>query len=186
MSKIKIYTRTGDKGETGLLGGIRVPKSSPRIEAYGSIDELNSLLGLIRSFSKLEEINDILTRIQRDLFIISAELASPKGTEGVKIPKIDKSHIENLERKIDELDKDLEPLTKFIFPSGGNLASYLHFARATARRAERNLVALYLKEGVRDELLAYMNRISDLLFVMARYANKKESFKEEVWEPESL
>ncbi|GBC74753.1 Cob(I)yrinic acid a,c-diamide adenosyltransferase [archaeon HR06] len=182
MSKVRIYTRTGDKGETGLIGGIRVPKNSPRIEAYGSIDELNSLLGLVRSLSKLQEINNLIKDIQRDLFTISAELAAPKGAEGLKIPQIRKEAIDRLEREIDNLDKDLEPLTRFIIPSGSSLASYLHLARSVCRRAERNLVTLAQKEGVRDEILAYMNRLSDLLFMMARWVNKKEGYSEEIWE----
>jgi len=182
VSKVRIYTRTGDKGETGLIGGIRVPKNSPRIEAYGSIDELNSLLGLVRSLSNIEEMKNLIKDIQKDLFTISAELAAPKGAEGLKIPKIRKEDIDRLEKEIDELDKDLEPLTRFIIPSGSPLASYLHLARSVCRRAERNLVTLAQKEGVRDEILAYMNRLSDLLFMMARWVNKKEGYSEEVWE----
>lgn len=176
----RIYTRTGDKGETGLVDGVRIPKDSLRVQAYGDIDELNSVLGLVRASSKDEEIDSLLERLQRDLFTVGADLASPTE-ESHRVPRITKDMIVALEKTIDMLQEKLASLKAFILPGGGETGALLHFARSVARRAERSIVALSKTEKLNENLVPYVNRLSDLLFVMARLANRREGRKEVEW-----
>jgi cob(I)alamin adenosyltransferase len=176
----RIYTRTGDKGETGLVGGIRTSKSSLRVQAYGDVDELNSVLGLARTFSKDEEIGLLLERLQRDLFIVGADLASPR-MEDQTTPRVTHDMTVTLERNIDKFQEELSSLRAFILPSGGETGAILHFARTVARRAERSIVGLSRTEGLNENIIPYVNRLSDLLFVMARLANHREGRNEVEW-----
>jgi cob(I)alamin adenosyltransferase len=176
----RIYTRTGDKGETGLLGNLRVSKDSLRVTAYGEVDELNSVLGLVRALSQNTEINALLEGLQRDLFTMGADLASP-AQEGRNVQRITKDMIEKLENAIDTLQVKLPPLSFFILPGGGQTGALLHFSRCVARRAERSIVALNSKEGVNENIVPYINRLSDLLFVMARFANHDDGIREMEW-----
>jgi len=171
----KVYTKTGDKRLTSLVGGKRVSKASARVEAYGDVDELNSVLGIVRAEAKDNEIKEIINEIQNDLFIIGADLASPPEIE---VPRIKKERIKELEKTIDKFLKELEPLKEFILPSGSSGGPYLHLARTVSRRAERRIVKLMEEEGLNENVLAYMNRLSDLLFVMARIENKRGNFEE--------
>ncbi|MBI5452030.1 cob(I)yrinic acid a,c-diamide adenosyltransferase, partial [Candidatus Gottesmanbacteria bacterium] len=168
LSKVKIYTRTGDKGETSLYGGKRVSKNSIRIEAYGSIDELNSLLGIVSSFLADKRAEGFINQIQKDLFLIGSCLAGAK----VSIERL-KTRVWEMEKVIDSLDGELPPLSNFILPEGIERATFVYFARAVARRAERKLVALSAKEPVDKRILIYLNRLSDLLFILGRYLNFK-------------
>lgn len=176
----RIYTRTGDKGETGLTGGARVPKDSLRVKAYGNVDELNSALGLARAFLKDKELDSLLGKLQNDLFVASAELASP-GEGNRDVPRVRKEMIDALEQTIDKFQEELPPLTAFILPSGGQAGAILHFARSVARRAERSIVQLSKAENVSEHLIPYVNRLSDLLFVVARVANRREGKDEVEW-----
>lgn len=171
----KIYTRTGDKGLTSLVGGKRVQKDSARVEAYGDIDELNAILGIARSKANDEDILCLITELQNDLFIIGADLASPKE---IDVPRIKKENISLLEIKIDKFLDELGPLKEFILPSGSGGGPYLHLARTVSRRAERRIVKLSKEEEINENILVYTNRLSDLLFVMARIENKRGSFEE--------
>lgn len=171
----KVYTKTGDEGLTSLIGGERVSKASTRVDAYGDVDELNAVLGIARGFTEDSGIDDILKAIQNDLFIIGAELASPSGLE---IPRISEDRILQLESAIDKYLSDLEPLEEFILPGGSGVGSYLHFARTVARRAERKVVKLMEEDEVAKNVLVYLNRLSDLLFVMARIENKHNTTAE--------
>ena len=182
---MKIYTKTGDKGETGLSGGARVPKDALRIEAYGGVDELNSLLGVVRALKPKKRIDDILKSIQQDLFILGADLATPNRTKASSIPRIMHSSAVSLEMIIDELELSLTPLDAFILPGGSVVASHLHLARTVCRRTERSVVHLSRSEEVSDDVLVYINRLSDLLFVLARYANVLDKKKEVKWEKPS-
>jgi cob(I)alamin adenosyltransferase len=175
----RIYTRTGDKGETGLVGGGRVPKDSLRVQAYGNVDELNSVLGLARSFLSDKELDTILESLQQDLFVAGAELASTGSAE--RVPRITKEKITELERTIDKLQEELPRLKVFILPGGGQAGSILHFSRTVARRAERSIVTLGKAEKVGDQMVPYINRLSDLLFVLARVANHREGKLEVQW-----
>ena len=184
MNKVKIYTKTGDKGKTSLFGGKRVDKNSPRIEAYGTVDELNTSLGVAASFVKVREIKSIIQKIQNELFNIGSELSNPQ-----KIVRDTKSYIVlgkektlELESIIDQMDKKLPPLNQFIIPGGTNSASLIHLSRAVTRRAERRLVTLSKKESINKNILSYLNRLSDLLFVMSRYLNHEAKVKEKHWE----
>ena len=171
----KVYTKTGDKGLTSLVGGERVSKASLRVDSYGDVDELNAVLGIIRSQGVDEEINSLLIKIQNDLFVMSADLASPMDIE---VPRVNAESIKNLERAIDQFLEELEPLKEFILPSGNKGGSYLHFARTVSRRAERKVVKLMEDEEIGENVLIYLNRLSDLLFVMARVENQRGSFNE--------
>ena len=171
----KVYTKTGDDGQTSLIGGIRVSKSSPKVEAFGDVDELNALLGITRAHVLDKELGDLLVEIQNDLFIIGADLASPADLD---VPRISEKRILELESIMDSLLEDLEPLKEFILPSGSAGGAYLHFARTVSRRAERRIVYLMQDDEVNRNTLVYMNRLSDLLFVMARIENKRSGFKE--------
>lgn len=176
MSKLKIYTRTGDRGQTSLYGGKRVSKNHIRVNAYGTIDELNSLLGIVLSLPLEEKIEGFLRLIQSDLFTIGGYLAGAN----VSLQEI-KRRVSEMETLIDWMDKDLPPLKNFILPTGTQTGSFLFFARAVARRCERELIALSEKEKIADEIFMYMNRLSDLLFMMARYTNHKHGVAETLW-----
>lgn len=176
----RMYTGAGDKGDTGLFGGKRVSKASPRICAGGDIDELNSAIGLAKAFNKEKRVDLILERLQKELFYVGADVAAeyPKKAAFVNIDMT-----EALEKTIDELSEKLPPLERFILPDGDVAASALHLARAIARRAERDIVALSKEDKINPELLRYINRVSTLLFVLARLANKKAGMKEVEWKP---
>jgi cob(I)alamin adenosyltransferase len=171
----KVYTKTGDAGLTSLIGGLRVSKASSKVDAYGDVDELNAVLGLARAMVHNDRVKLILEAVQKDLFIVGAELASPPDFE---VPRVEGDRIEALESAIDEFLLDLEPLKEFILPGGNAGGAHLHFARTVARRAERKIVKLMEEEEVRNEVLIYLNRLSDLLFVMARIENRETEFGE--------
>lgn len=175
-AKMKIYTKTGDKGTTSLYGGKRVKKNHPRIKVCGSIDELNSLLGV--ALTKLEDkkVKEFIEQVQKDLFLIGTNLSdAPANLD------IFSQRVEEMEKYIDEFSEKLPKLKNFILPRGNEAACYLFFARAVARRLERELVALSDKESVDEKILVYFNRLSDLLFVMGRYVNFKKGTEEEIW-----
>jgi len=175
----RIYTRTGDKGETGLVGGTRVSKDSTRVEAYGSVDEINSALGVARSVLNDTEIGLVLEELQKDLFVAGADLAGDKTSQ--RVPRITRERVSELERIIDRFESELPPLKAFILPSGGRAGASLHFVRTVARRAERRIVTLSRKEEINDQLIPYINRLSDLLFVLARVVNHREKQTEIEW-----
>ena len=171
----KIYTRTGDKGVTGLGDGSRVEKDHLRVEAYGTVDELNSFIGLVLAASLPEEIRQCLTRVQHELFDLGGELCMP-GT--LLIPA---SYVDALEHDLDALNEDLPPLKDFILPGGSESAARCHLARTIARRAERRVVSLSHEQGVNDISIRYLNRLSDLLFVIARVLARAEGGSEVLW-----
>lgn len=173
----KIYTKTGDNGSTGLSDGSRVSKDSIRIATIGSIDELNSTIGLVISCAPDDSIRALLTDIQHKLFNTGGELSLP----GHKL--INQSHIEWLENQLDKLNADLSPLKDFVLPGGTRAAAYCHLARSICRRAERELVALSKEEEVSPLILQYVNRLSDFLFVLARHINKQENQADILWNP---
>jgi cob(I)alamin adenosyltransferase len=183
FSLARIYTRTGDRGETGLVGGARVPKDSVRVEAYGSVDELNSVLGIARTFLNDKKLDALLAELQMDLFVVGADLASLAGHQQREVPRITKERVAELEGTIDKFEGELSPLKAFILPGGGVGGSILHNARTVARRAERRIVTLSKAEEVNDQMIPYMNRLSDLLFVMARMANHRENKGDVEWHP---
>jgi len=175
---VKIYTRTGDLGQTSLFGGARVAKSDPRIEAYGTVDELTSHIGVARTTPLPSDVDAILHQVQIDLFEVGAHLASP-GTS--RFPGVDATRIEELERAIDAMEKELVPLTTFILPGGSSRAAHLHVARTVCRRAERLVVALQDETPATISTIAYLNRLSDYLFVAARFANKRADIEDVPW-----
>jgi len=179
---VKIYTRTGDGGETGLFGGQRVSKAEPRVAAYGDVDELNAWLGLVRSGADDPQLASMLEGLQRDLFAIGARLADPAHRIAERVAKaaIAQADIARLEDWIDRFEADLPPLRRFILAGGGGSGAALHVARTVSRRAERSIVGLG-PDAVEPEVLTYMNRLSDLLFVMARAANHRGGFAETEW-----
>lgn len=168
---MKIYTKTGDQGETGLFGGPRVRKDHLRIEAYGAVDELNAVLGVVRSEAPPAEIDGLLAIIQNSLFDLGAELATPDPVR-MGVPIVGAPQIEALERAIDQYEAKLAPLKNFILPGGSRAAAQLHVARTVCRRAERRLISLSAAEAISAQLIIYLNRLSDLLFVLAREANR--------------
>jgi cob(I)alamin adenosyltransferase len=183
---MKIYTKKGDQGETGLFGGSRVQKTHPRIEAYGTLDELNSSLGVVRALLAQTEgapllFDGPLHHIQNALFQLGAEMATPPGAT-LSLKKVDAEDISKLEALIDVWDAELMPLKNFILPGGTLLAAHLQFARTVCRRSERRAVELAASESVRLEVLQYLNRLSDLLFVMGRKANELSGVTEHPWE----
>lgn len=181
--RVKIYTKTGDQGMTGLFGGGRVFKHSPRIAAYGDIDELNALLGVACAESTHPPIRQSLTEIQSHLFTLGAQLASPNADP--RIERITSAHVETLERQIDVMDTTLKPLKNFILPGGGKTSALLHFSRTVCRRAERSAVHLNSlpDESVDQWVLIYINRLSDYLFTLARLANQLEKIEDIPWLP---
>ncbi|MEO7083201.1 MAG: cob(I)yrinic acid a,c-diamide adenosyltransferase [Gemmatimonadaceae bacterium] len=181
---MKIYTKTGDAGDTGLFGGGRVPKNHPRVEAYGDVDELNAMLGAVRAADQMPRIDEVLVPIQRDLFAIGALLATPdleKMKQHLEKAQIDDKRIADLERAIDDCDNELEPLRSFIVPGGTPKAAALHVARTVCRRAERRVVDLSEVTELPPLVLIYLNRLSDLLFTLARVANNRAGGGEVTW-----
>jgi cob(I)alamin adenosyltransferase len=180
---MKIYTRTGDAGETGLFGGGRVSKTHPRVEAYGDVDELNATIGLARAIELMPRVDEVLVPLQRDLFAIGALLATPerdKMKRQLEKASIDERRISELERAIDDGDRELEPLKAFIVPGGTPKAAALHVARTVCRRAERRVIAL-ADEEIPQIVVIYLNRLSDLLFTLARVANRRAGAGEVTW-----
>lgn len=178
---MKIYTKTGDRGDTSLFGGQRVPKDALRIEAYGTVDELNSILGVVRSDNGDERIDHILTFVQNQLFELGADLATPRSVEKKSVKRIDAKDYHALEKLIDGLELHLKPLKTFILPGGSPVAARIHFARTVCRRAERTVVRLSRNEDIGETITVYLNRLSDLLFVLARYANRIAGVPETEW-----
>src|SRR5215467_9365170 len=182
---MKIYTKTGDAGDMGLFGGGRVPKSHPRVEAYGDVDELNATIGVARAAGALDEqIDALLLRVQQDLFAIGALLATPDRDRmrmHLDKAKVDQERIAELERAIDAADAELEPLRSFILPGGSPKAAALHIARTVCRRAERRIVDIAAEMEIPSLVVVYLNRLSDVLFTLARLANKRTSTEETTW-----
>lgn len=179
---MKIYTKTGDRGETGLFGGARVSKASLRVEAYGEVDELNSALGWVRIEVSDPELDGLLNQIQNDLFEVGAELGSTAERKQKSVlPLVEEPQVEVLERAIDEYEKGPPPLESFVLPGGSEAAARFHLARCTCRRTERSIVALSSQEEVRGEVLRYVNRLSDLLFTLARHANHAAGVADIPW-----
>lgn len=181
---MKIYTRTGDKGETGLLGGTRVPKDDPRIEAYGTVDELNSQIGLLRETGAGPH-TELLLGIQHALFVIGSRLATRDEEEALryKLPSITMDDVKALEDAMDRMDADLEPMRHFILPGGSLAAAQAHVCRTVCRRAERRTVELDHQSSVDPVLIRYLNRLSDLLFVLARHLTKSSGNPDLPWLP---
>ncbi len=186
----RVYTRTGDKGETGLVGGKRVPKDSQRIEAYGTIDELNSVVGLARTFND-EKINVseahrfldvILRQIQDELFDLESELATPPDFFKEGMYRVGEREVKKIEQLIDECQKELEPLKSFVLPGGGKIGAYLHQCRTVCRRAEREILRLSRVEELSEWPLKYVNRLSDLFFVLSRWISKQTGEGEYLWQ----
>jgi cob(I)alamin adenosyltransferase len=177
----KIYTKTGDAGETGLFGGPRVPKDHARIEAFGTVDEFNSHIGIVRTLPEATVFDPLLRRVQEDLFELGAQLATPVCHD----ERITPAHVERLEHEIDRLEETLPPLTHFILPTGTPVAAELHVARTVCRRAERRVVTLAAEEGatIPANAVEYLNRLGDLLFVMARDANRRAGVADDQWIP---
>ena len=180
---MKIYTRKGDSGETSLFGGSRVSKSSLRIEAYGTVDELNSVIGLAASYSLSPKGTVWVKKVQEFLFVLGADLATPPSSD-TRIERIGEEEIETLEQAIDEMEEELEPLKNFILPGGAQAGATLHVARTVCRRAERAAVACGSEENISDYTIKFLNRLSDFLFVLARYENKYDATPEETWKPQ--
>ncbi|HEU4411009.1 MAG TPA: cob(I)yrinic acid a,c-diamide adenosyltransferase [Polyangiaceae bacterium] len=181
---MKIYTRTGDDGTTGLYGGDRVEKTDPRVEAYGTVDEANAAIGLARSARLSPELDAVLGRVQEDLFVLGAELACAPGKESkLRMRLLDGGDAGRLERAIDEAEAGLEPLKAFVLPGGSPAAAALHQARTVVRRAERRLLEAARVAPLRRELVVYLNRLSDLLFVFARRANHDALVPDVPWQP---
>ena len=178
---MKIYTRTGDTGNTSLFGGQRVPKDALRIDAYGTVDELNSALGAVLSDVSDAELKKVISRIQNTLFEVGADLATPRSIEQKNVRRIKPEDAKELESVIDTIEQRLEPLTSFVLPGGSKAGSGLHVARTVCRRAERAVVRLSREEEIGEAILVYLNRLSDLLFVLARWSNKMANIPEIPW-----
>ncbi len=177
---MKIYTKRGDKGETSLIGGSRVSKTHSRIEAYGTVDELNSSIGVIRDSAKYRELDPFLVEIQNTLFTIGSELASTPDSKMV-LPKLKDEQIEELEAEMDRMDEELPQLKNFILPGGEITASHCHVSRCICRRAERRVVALSELSEIDERIVRYLNRLSDYLFTLARYYTLKHGGIETQW-----
>jgi cob(I)alamin adenosyltransferase len=173
----RVYTRSGDQGETSLVGGARVSKASVRVDAYGDVDELNSVIGLARAHLPDAEIDDVLAKIQNELFTVGADLASPAE---IAVPRVQESNTKALEELSDGFLSQLEPLKEFVLPGGSEGGAALHLARTVARRAERRAVALMHAEELNPEVIVYLNRLSDLLFILARLVNSRSSITEKM------
>jgi len=182
----RVYTRGGDKGETSLIGGQRVSKASPRIECYGTLDELNATLGLaieaLASSAAGPHMTPILRRVQNELFNLGSELAAQDDDTRAKLPRIEQRHIDGLERDIDAVNDDLPALTSFVLPGGGWPSAYLHLARTVCRRGERLVVGVAATEPVGDLAVQYLNRLSDALFVWGRWCALKDGKDEPLWD----
>ena len=177
----KIYTKSGDKGDTALGDGSRVSKDSERVIAYGNVDELNASIGIVKNFAS-QEMSGILSEIQNDLFDLGADLCVPDENESQKKLKISNNQVKKLESNIDFMNKTLQPLKSFILPGGSKTASFMHLSRTICRRTERSLVSLKRKEKINENALKYLNRLSDWLFVASRLDNQENS-SEILWEP---
>lgn len=190
ISITRVYTRTGDKGETGLVGGKRVPKDSPRIVAYGTIDELNAIVGIARTLNeeRLGEgehhrwLDGVLRTVQNELFDLGSELATPADAEYEGMVKMGEAQVTALERLMDRCQEDLAPLRSFTLPGGGRINAFLHQARTVCRRAEREVLRLSRVEPVNEWALRYVNRLSDAFFVLGRWVAKRGGEKEYLWE----
>jgi cob(I)alamin adenosyltransferase len=186
----RVYTRAGDKGDTALVGGRRVPKDSPRIEAYGTIDELNSIVGLARAFNaeqkkasqKSRWLDEVLRRLQNELFDLGSELATPAESFYEGMFRVGAEQVTALERLMDECQKELTPLKSFVLPGGGRVGGFLHQARTVCRRAERRVLELSRVEDIGEWPLKYVNRLSDLLFVLSRWVGKHLGETEYLWQ----
>jgi len=183
---MKIYTKTGDQGTTSLLGGTRVSKANLRIDAYGTVDELNAYIGLIRDQEINHSRQDVLKEIQDRLFTLGASLATSPGKDNIKKPDIHPEDIEKLEQEIDTMELGLEPLKNFILPGGHQAISFCHLARTVCRRAERCTIMLDHNEPVDPILITYLNRLSDYLFVLGRLMAKELEVTEVLWEPRKI
>ena len=180
---MKVYTRTGDDGTTGLFGGGRVSKTHPRISAYGTVDETNAALGMARAALPDGSAADgLLARLQNELFVLGGDLATPDETE-YPVPRVEPAHVAALEADIDRLTADLPPLKNFVLPGGTPAAAALHLGRTVARRAERLVIETSALEGVSEHAVHYLNRLSDLLFTLARWVNQDAGVAEPVWAP---
>jgi cob(I)alamin adenosyltransferase len=176
---MKIYTRTGDDGTTGLWGGLRVAKDSLRVQAYGTIDECNAAIGIARAIGMASELDQLLATIQDTLFVVGSDLATPG--ENTSIPRISTEAVSELEQAIDQLESQVEPLRQFILPGGSLAAAHLHLARTICRRAERWVISLAHEEPINPQVAVYLNRLSDLLFVAARAANAQVGIPDVPW-----
>lgn len=183
----RIYTRTGDDGTTSLFGGDRVEKGNSQIDAYGTVDETNSMVGVARSHLLDtvggDRLDPVLATIQEDLFVVGADLATPLDAKPM-VPRIEQAHVDTLEERIDEFDADLDPLKKFVLPGGCPAGAALHAARTVCRRAERLVVETSTSTPINDMTVVYLNRLSDLLFVLARWINKRAGVREDTWIPD--
>jgi cob(I)alamin adenosyltransferase len=191
LTLMKIYTKTGDTGTTALFGGTRVKKYNLRIESYGTVDELNAYIGLIKDQEISNSIKESLLKIQNELFTLGAMLATPpeketlkSGKERLNIPKINEDSIQFLEKEIDKMDTELPQMTHFILPGGHQTVSFCHLARCVCRRSERLSVELNDQENINNDILKYLNRLSDYLFVLARKLSKDLLVEETKWIPE--
>ncbi len=190
ISITRVYTRTGDKGTTALVGGKRVPKDSPRIAAYGTIDELNSILGLARVFNeeRLAEgekhrwLDEVFRRLQNRLFDLGSELATPPDADYEGMFRVGDAEVKELETLMDRCQKDLAPLKSFVLPGGGRISGFLHQCRTVCRRAEREILALSRVEPIGEAPLRYVNRLSDVFFVLSRWVGRHLGEKEYLWE----
>jgi len=181
---MKVYTKTGDKGKTSLIGGEKVYKDGAQIEAYGTVDELNSYLGLVRDYDEIElrERNFIIS-VQNDLFVIGSLLAESKQKNKMQLPQITEAMIKNIESEIDNIENQLEPMKFFVLPGGHKLISHLHIARCICRRAERRVVTIANQIDIDPIILKYINRLSDYIFILSRYIALKLDIKETPWVP---
>jgi len=177
----KIYTKTGDKGQTSLIGGTRVPKYHIRIEAYGTVDELNSHIGLLRSQDIDKEIIEVLITIQDRLFTLGSRLAEDSEKSKMKLPDISESDVTLLENEIDKMDSQMQPIRSFVLPGGNTIISYCHIARCVCRRAERAALLAYNEYPFNEEIIKYLNRLSDYLFTLSRYLSQKLDVQEIAW-----
>ncbi|MBP3193593.1 cob(I)yrinic acid a,c-diamide adenosyltransferase [Natronogracilivirga saccharolytica] len=178
---MKIYTKSGDHGETSLFGGQRVSKNHSRIDAYGTVDELNTIIGIARTADPVPEIEQLLDQLQNELFVLGADLATPPEKSS-RVQRVGNDQVSLLEESIDRLEKSLEPLTSFILPGGSSCSAYLHHARTVCRRAERICFSCKQSEIISQEALIFLNRLSDLLFVMARFQNKAKRIDDVKWQ----
>jgi len=183
---LKIYTKTGDEGKTSLFRGGRVSKDHDRIEAYGSVDELNSVLGIVLTETKNAEVSEVLIKIQNDLFVVGSDLATVIENDSEKNSKTlrtSEEMIKYLEKKIDYFDDKLPQLTNFVLPGGSKSAAYLHLARTVCRRAERKVVRLMNSVDISNQVMIYLNRLSDFLFVLSRFENFQANIPDTIWNP---
>ncbi len=183
----KVYTKGGDRGQTSLIGGDRASKAAPRIEAYGTVDEVNATLGLVRTALEASaaggHLIPIIHRIQNELFNLGAELATPDPERRARLPRVELRHVEQLEHDIDAINDSLPPLTSFVLPGGGAASAAFHLARTVCRRGERLIVALGEREDLGELPVTYLNRLSDALFVFGRWAAMKDGRPEPLWQP---